>query len=127
MALTPSSMVPLGTTAPDFALADTSGRLVRLADFASAPVLVVASGGTAPKFVYDTTCTGAGGTDVGVVTVTAMVAELLELYLPQNTNEFLLSLHHTLLMKVRHQYNIGFIKEEEELDGVGTEIISQAL
>jgi peroxiredoxin len=27
--------------APDFALADTSGRLVRLADFASAPVLVV--------------------------------------------------------------------------------------
>mgnify|MGYP003343408187 FL=1 len=41
MALTPSSMVPLGTPAPDFALADTAGRTTRLADFASAPVLVV--------------------------------------------------------------------------------------
>ncbi len=41
MALTPSSMVPLGTHAPDFALADTTGRTLRLADFASAHVLVV--------------------------------------------------------------------------------------
>lgn len=42
MALTPSTMLPLGTTAPDFALPDPSGRVVRLADFAAAPVLVVA-------------------------------------------------------------------------------------
>jgi peroxiredoxin len=42
MALTPSTMLPLGTPAPDFALPDTAGRTVRLADFAAAPVLVVA-------------------------------------------------------------------------------------
>ncbi|MCX8039963.1 MAG: thioredoxin family protein [Planctomycetota bacterium] len=44
MARTPSSMrLPLGSAAPDFALPDPcSGRIVRLADFASAPALVVA-------------------------------------------------------------------------------------
>jgi peroxiredoxin len=43
MALTPSTMLPLGTTAPDFRLAEpATGRSVRLADFATAPVLVVA-------------------------------------------------------------------------------------
>jgi peroxiredoxin len=38
----PSLMVPLGTQAPDFALADTSGTVVRLGDFAGAPALLVA-------------------------------------------------------------------------------------
>ena len=34
MALTPSTMLPLGTKAPDFSLRDTvSGRTVTLADF----------------------------------------------------------------------------------------------
>ncbi|MFN0069281.1 MAG: thioredoxin family protein [Limisphaerales bacterium] len=42
MALTPSSMLPLGTPAPNFALPDAAGRTVQLADFAAAPVLVVA-------------------------------------------------------------------------------------
>jgi peroxiredoxin len=43
-----SQMVPLGTPAPDFALADATdatggdGALVRLADFAAAPALLVA-------------------------------------------------------------------------------------
>ncbi len=42
MALIPSTMVPLGTPAPDFRLPDTDGRLVSLSDFAQSPVLVVA-------------------------------------------------------------------------------------
>lgn len=42
MALTPSTMLPLGTRAPDFELPDTvSGRTVRLADFASKKALLV--------------------------------------------------------------------------------------
>lgn len=42
MALTPSTMLALGTRAPDFALPDTSGNTVSLSDFNSAPALVVA-------------------------------------------------------------------------------------
>lgn len=44
MARTPSTMrLPLGSPAPDFALPDPcTGRIVRLADFAAAPALVVA-------------------------------------------------------------------------------------
>jgi peroxiredoxin len=34
-------MLPLGATAPDFALPDTSGKIVRLSDFADAPALLV--------------------------------------------------------------------------------------
>lgn len=41
MALTPSTMLPLGTLAPDFTLPDTASRTVRLADFAAAPALLV--------------------------------------------------------------------------------------
>lgn len=41
MALTPSTMLPLGTPAPDFALPDTLGNTVSLSDFSSAPALVV--------------------------------------------------------------------------------------
>jgi peroxiredoxin len=37
-----SLMVPLGTQAPDFALADTSGTVVRRDEFADAPGLLVA-------------------------------------------------------------------------------------
>lgn len=40
MVLTPSAMVALGTQAPDFALPDTEGRTVRLADFDGKPLLV---------------------------------------------------------------------------------------
>lgn len=43
MALKQSRMVALGSPAPDFALPDVvSGRIVRLADFAAAPALLVA-------------------------------------------------------------------------------------
>jgi peroxiredoxin len=43
MALKQSRMLGLGTPAPDFALPDvTTGRTVRLADFATAPALLVA-------------------------------------------------------------------------------------
>ena len=43
MAVTPSTMLELGTSAPDFHLADTvSGEVMSLADFHDAPVLVVA-------------------------------------------------------------------------------------
>lgn len=41
MALTPSTMLPLGTAAPDFELPDTNGELVSLADFKGAPALMV--------------------------------------------------------------------------------------
>jgi peroxiredoxin len=41
MALTPSTMLPLGTKAPDFSLVNVDGRTVRLADFADAPALLV--------------------------------------------------------------------------------------
>jgi peroxiredoxin len=41
MALTPSTMLPLGTTAPGFKLPDTNGKIVSLADFKSAPALLV--------------------------------------------------------------------------------------
>ena len=41
MALTPSTMLPLGTAAPDFRLPDTNGKIVSLADFKSAPALLV--------------------------------------------------------------------------------------
>ena len=41
MAATPSTMLPLGTPAPDFALPDTNGNVVSLGDFADAKALVV--------------------------------------------------------------------------------------
>src|ERR1700722_10146459 len=41
MALTPSTMLPLGTTAPDFQLPDTDGKAISLADFKNAPALLV--------------------------------------------------------------------------------------
>lgn len=42
MAETPSTMLPLGTIAPNFELPDPSGKLVSLDDFKNAPALVVA-------------------------------------------------------------------------------------
>ena len=42
MAMTPSRMPALGRPAPDFALPDTEGRLVRRDDFAASPALLVA-------------------------------------------------------------------------------------
>src|SRR5947207_5808254 len=41
MALTNSTMLPLGTTAPDFSLPDTNSKTVSLGDFKDAPALVV--------------------------------------------------------------------------------------
>jgi len=41
MSLTPSTMPPLGTAAPDFRLPDTNGKTVSLADFKNAPALLV--------------------------------------------------------------------------------------
>ena len=41
MAKTPSTMVPLGTRAPAFRLADTSGRMVSIDDFQKSPGLLV--------------------------------------------------------------------------------------
>jgi peroxiredoxin len=41
MALTPSTMLPLGTPAPDFRLPDTDGKLASLDDFRDAPALLV--------------------------------------------------------------------------------------
>ena len=41
MVLTPSTMLSLGTQAPDFSLPATDGRTVSLADFAGAPALLV--------------------------------------------------------------------------------------
>lgn len=41
MVRTASTMLPLGTSAPDFSLPDTAGRTVSLADFADSPALLV--------------------------------------------------------------------------------------
>ena len=41
MARTPSTMLPLGTSAPDFKLMNVDGREVELADFAGKPALLV--------------------------------------------------------------------------------------
>jgi peroxiredoxin len=41
MAATPSTMLELGTRAPDFHLPDTTGKMVALADFDRAPALLV--------------------------------------------------------------------------------------
>jgi peroxiredoxin len=41
MVLTPSTMLPLGTKAPDFALVNVDGQTVSLADMAGAPALLV--------------------------------------------------------------------------------------
>jgi peroxiredoxin len=41
MARTPSTMLPLGTKAPDFSLVNVDGRTVSLADVADAPALLV--------------------------------------------------------------------------------------
>jgi peroxiredoxin len=41
MALTPSTMLPLGTSAPDFKLPDTNGKIVSPADFADKAALLV--------------------------------------------------------------------------------------
>jgi peroxiredoxin len=41
MALTPSTMLPLGTASPNFKLPDTNGKIVSLADFRNAPGLLV--------------------------------------------------------------------------------------
>lgn len=41
MARTPSTMVALGTSAPDFSLPDTDGNTVSRSDFAGAPALLV--------------------------------------------------------------------------------------
>jgi len=39
--MTPSTMLPLGTAAPDFKLPDTNGKTVALADFQGTPALLV--------------------------------------------------------------------------------------
>ena len=41
MAVTPSTMIPLGTVAPDFSLPDTEDKIVSLADFADSRALLV--------------------------------------------------------------------------------------
>ena len=41
MALTPSTMLPLGTAAPDFKLPDTNGKIISLADFKDKVALAV--------------------------------------------------------------------------------------
>ncbi len=41
MAVTPSTMLPLGTLAPDFSLTDTRGNIVSSADFKDSPALLV--------------------------------------------------------------------------------------
>ncbi|HEY1463085.1 MAG TPA: thioredoxin family protein, partial [Terriglobales bacterium] len=42
MAETPSTMLPLSTSAPDFNLSDPSGKITSLAEFKNAPALLVA-------------------------------------------------------------------------------------
>ncbi len=41
MTLTPSTMLPLGTQAPDFSLLNVDGKVVALSDFENAPALLV--------------------------------------------------------------------------------------
>jgi len=48
MALTPSTMLPLGTSAPDFSLLGVDGKAVRRADYAGKPLLVLFIGNHCP-------------------------------------------------------------------------------
>src|SRR3954470_20009796 len=41
MARTPSTMLPLGTKAPDFSLVNVDGKTVSLSDFKGAPALLI--------------------------------------------------------------------------------------
>jgi peroxiredoxin len=41
MAVTPSTMLPLGTKAPDFSLPDTKGKIISLSDFKDTPAVLV--------------------------------------------------------------------------------------
>lgn len=41
MVRTPSTMLPLGTSAPDFSLVNVDGKVVSLSDFADAPALLI--------------------------------------------------------------------------------------
>ncbi len=41
MVMTPSTMLPLGTKAPEFSLPDTDGKMVSLSDFKNSPALLV--------------------------------------------------------------------------------------
>ena len=52
MALTPSTMLPLGTVAPPFKLPDTDGKTVSLDDFKGAPALYEFTQGGALTFNY---------------------------------------------------------------------------
>ena len=51
MARTPSTMLPLGTKAPDFSLVNVDGRTVSLADFDGAPAFVAIFMGNHCPFV----------------------------------------------------------------------------
>jgi peroxiredoxin len=69
MALTPSTMLPLGTAAPDFKLPDTDGKLVSLAGFqGKAALLVVFICNHCPYVIH----------------IRGALAQLARAYLPRN-------------------------------------------
>jgi peroxiredoxin len=65
MALTPSTMLPLGTTAPDFKLPDTNGKMVARADFKDTPLLVLFICNHCPYVVHVRTGLAQLGLDYG--------------------------------------------------------------
>ncbi|MEM1098713.1 MAG: thioredoxin family protein [Planctomycetota bacterium] len=75
MALTPSTMLELGTSAPGFALPDTDGGTVSLSDFAGKPMLVAFICNHCPYVIHVAPALKAIGDDyqgkVGIVAISS--------------------------------------------------------
>src|SRR5262245_48910251 len=100
MALTPSTMLPLGTTAADFELPDRTGKTVRRSDFANKPLLVMFICNHCPFVVHirnqlAATCKEYQAKGVGIVGINANDAVAFPADSPEKMTEEAKSLGYT--------------------------------